>query len=217
MSEAQDSKSTIRADTGARHHRKYTSRNPVQIYVLERFVAAAAREINRLRPSTILEFGTGEGFFLERLLQHGAQLQSVLGIDLRAEALSEARERCPACRFEEIDLLTWNQEPQSFDMVIASEVLEHLGDPGRYLQRLVALTRGHLLLTVPQEPWFQIMNLMRGRDIRRLGNHPEHVNRWSLRAFKRFVAGYAEIETAYTVFPFILVVARPRADRSPAK
>jgi len=216
VSEPQDAKSTIRADTGARHHRKYASRNPVQVYVLDRFVAAAAREINRLQPSTILEFGTGEGFFLERLLQHGARLQSVLGIDLRGEALSEARERCPSCRFEQIDLLEWDQEPRSFDLVIASDVLEHLDEPGRYLERLVPLTRGHLLLTVPLEPWFQIMNLIRGRDIMRLGNHPEHVNRWSLRAFKRFVNRYAEIETAYTVFPFSLVVARPRTSRSPA-
>lgn len=216
MSEAKYRKTTIRADTGVRHQRKYASRNPVQIYVLERFVAAAAGEINRLSPSTILEFGTGEGFFLERLLKHGAKLPSVLGIDLRADALTEARERCPSCRFEQIDLLDWDREPQSFDMVIASEVLEHLDDPGRYLERLVSLARGQLLLTVPQEPWFQIMNLIRGRDIRRLGNHPEHVNRWSLRTFKRFVSDYAEIETAYTVFPFILVVARPRAIGAPS-
>ena len=66
MSEAKSPKTTIRADTGERHQRKYASRNPVQIYVLERFVAAAAREINRLSPSSILEFGTGEGFFLNR-------------------------------------------------------------------------------------------------------------------------------------------------------
>lgn len=208
-------RSTIREDTTARHKHKYANRNPFQVFVLQRFIAAAAREIDRLRPDTTLDFGTGEGFFLERLLERGAPLKSVLGIDLREDALSEARRRCPSCEFEKADLLSWQKEPSSFDLVIASEVLEHLPDPGRYLQSLVRLSRGHLLLTVPLEPWFQLLNLMRGRDIRRLGNHPEHVNRWGLRGFKRFVSGYAEVERAYTVFPFTLVIARPRPPAGP--
>ena len=208
---------TIRGDTGQRHRRKYESRNPVQVWVLERFASAAAREIERLSPETVLDFGCGEGYFLERVLARGAHMPSVLGIDLRAEALTEARERCPSFAFEEVDLLSWDREPQSFDLVIASEVLEHLEAPDRYLRKLVELSRGHLLLTVPLEPWFRLLNLLRGRDLLRLGNHPEHVNLWGFRAFRRFVEQFAEIERAYRVFPFTVVVARPRPEplRSP--
>jgi 2-polyprenyl-3-methyl-5-hydroxy-6-metoxy-1,4-benzoquinol methylase len=202
--------STIRPDTGERHERKYQSRNPFQVWVLRRFMNAVLREIEALQPDTVLDFGTGEGFFLQRLLEGGARPRSVLGIDLREDALRQARRRCPSCEFEQVDLLTWEHTPASFDLVIASEVLEHLEDPGRYLKKLVELSRGHLLLTVPFEPWFQILNLIRGRDIGRLGNHPEHVNRWGFRGFKRFVASHAGIESAYTVFPF--TVARPRPD-----
>jgi hypothetical protein len=68
---------------------------------------------------------------------------------------------------------------------------------------------GCLLLTVPTEPWFQIANLLRGRHLARLGNHPEHVNRWSFSKFCGFVADQAEISRAYRVFPFTVVVARP--------
>jgi hypothetical protein len=93
--------------------------------------------------------------------------------------------------------------------VIASQVLEHLPDPVSALKRLVDLSSERLLLTVPAEPWFQIVNLARGRHLARLGNHPEHVNRWSFSKFGRLVSNHAQIVRAYRVFPFTVVVAKP--------
>jgi hypothetical protein len=57
-----------------------------------------------------------------------------------------------------------------------------------------------MLLTVPCEPRFKFLNLARGRDVLRLGNHPEHVNQWSHSTFSAFVAARAKIERAWTVF-----------------
>jgi hypothetical protein len=91
---------------------------------------------------------------------------------------------------------------------VASQVLEHLPEPEIFLERLAAFSNKHLLLTVPWEPWFRTINLIRGRDIKRLGNHPEHINLWGLRGFERLVSKYATVEKAYTVFPFIVVVAK---------
>ena len=95
-------------------------------------------------------------------------------------------------------------------MVLASQVLEHLHEPERYLARLVALCSGTLVLTVPHEPWFQLMNLIRGRDLIRLGNHPEHINHWNAASFSAFVAPYAEVQRMRTIFPFLIAVATPR-------
>ena len=53
---------------------------------------------------------------------------------------------------------------EQFDLVVASEVLEHLYEPERFLERLCRLSRGPVLLTVPHEPWFRLCNLLRGRD-----------------------------------------------------
>jgi SAM-dependent methyltransferase len=200
---------TLRDDTGARHRRKYASRNPVQRLVLDRFFVEVARELRALQPRRALEFGCGEGLFLQRLEQLGLRLPELTGIDLREEAITEARQRCPGYGFEVKDLLSWEVPERSFDVVIASQVLEHLPDPDLFLARLVSLCSGHLLLTVPLEPWFRLLNLARGRDLTRLGNHPEHVNHWGHRAFTRFVSRHALVERSSVVFPFIVVVARP--------
>lgn len=204
---------TIREDTGRRHAHKYSNPNPIQRLVLDRFFQAVAEEVRVIAPQRTLDFGTGEAFLLERLARLGVRFPSLLGVDLREDALAQARVRCPDYEFRCQNLLAWDPAPELFDLTIASEVLEHLTQPERYLERLVGLTRGRLLLTVPWEPWFSLMNLLRGRDLMRLGNHPEHVNQWTGRSFLRFVEPYVQVERLRTVFPFLIVVARPHVTR----
>ena len=201
--------STIRYDTTERHLRKYSNRNPFHRLAMRRFFDRIAVELLALQPNTALEFGCGEGFFLKEVRERGVVFGDYVGLDLREGALATARSLHPHDRFERVDLFQWLAPVPGFDLVIASQVLEHLPQPGRALDRLVDLCSGQLLLTVPLEPWFRILNLLRGRDLRRLGNHPEHVNLWTFSRFREFVADHAEVVRAYRVFPFTVVVARP--------
>jgi trans-aconitate methyltransferase len=205
---------TIRHDTTERHRQKYANKNPLHRFALDRFFDAVAREVRTLHPATTLEFGCGDGLFLQKLKDRHVLFEQLCGVDLRTDAIEHARHLHPDYRFECRDLLDWDLAGGSFDLVIASEVLEHLPEPARFLERMIHLSRRHLLLTVPWEPWFRLMNLLRGRDIGRLGNHPEHVNLWSFAGFVNFVASQAEVVRAYTVFPFTIVLAEKRGDGS---
>ena len=200
---------TIRDDTTARHLWKYTNRNPFHRLALRRFFDRIAGEILEMNPDRVLDFGCGEGLFLKEIEARGVELDDYVGIDLREDALQTARSYHPRHRFELVDISQWHSPAASFDLVIACQVLEHLPDPVSALRRLVGLSSERLLLTVPTEPWFQIVNLARGRHLARLGNHPEHVNRWSFSKFGRLVSNHAEIVRAYRIFPFTLVVAKP--------
>ncbi|EKD82686.1 MAG: hypothetical protein ACD_39C01154G0004 [uncultured bacterium] len=202
-------KTTIRSDTTERHIRKYANQNFLHQFVLGRFLDAVAAEIRVLGRGKVLDFGCGEGFFWQEMERRGLGHLDVTGIDLRSDALEKAEQLFPDYHFIKQDLLTW--EPgEKFDLVIASQVLEHLPEPGLFLDKLVSLTRGYLLLTVPWEPFFRISNLLRGRDIWRLGNHPEHINLWGARKFASFVSSHAEIVKSRRVFPFQLIVCRPK-------
>jgi len=200
-------KSTIQHDTTARHLRKYSNQNLIHKFTLGRFFDKVADEVQRIQPENTLEFGCGEGLFLEQLKKRKVIFPHLTGIDLRKDSIIFAQDLHPEYFFQCIDLFDF--EPKhSFDLVIASQVLEHLIDPGLFLGKLVTLSRNLLLLTVPWEPWFQLMNLIRGRDISRLGNHPEHVNLWTVRGFKKFVCQHAKLLHVTTVFPFIIIVAK---------
>ena len=160
-----------------------------------------------MQPDNVLEFGCGEGLFLRELKRRGVMFKSYLGLDIRHDAIVMAKELHPEYTFVEADFLSWDHPTGSFDLVICSQVLEHLLQPEIYLQHLAVFSSKNLLLTVPWEPWFRLMNLLRGRDIRRLGNHPEHVNHWGVGQFAQLVKPYAHITDVTTVFPFILVAA----------
>lgn len=201
---------TIRDDTTARHVAKYTNRNPLHRLALGRFLDHMAEQLRELAPRTVLEFGCGEGLLLQALEERGVQLADYTGIDLRADAIAAARALHPGHRFEHADLFEWHGIPGGYDLVVASQVLEHLPEPGPALERLAALAGDRLLLTVPHEPWFRLLNLLRGRDLARLGNHPEHVNLWSASSFRTFVEDHAEHVRSRAIFPFTVVVARPR-------
>lgn len=168
-----------------------------------------ATEIDGLDPGSVLDFGCGEGFLVDKLAERGVSLKNYCGLDLRDDALDAARTRNPENEYVKADIFDWPTDDRQFDLVVASEVMEHLIDPEKFLPRLAALSSGHVLLTVPHEPWFQLANLARGRDLIRLGNHPEHINHWNLKTFTEFVGSSMTIIKSYTVFPFVYVVAQP--------
>ena len=158
----------------------------------------------------MLDFGCGEGYILDMMAEREVAVPSYEGLDLRADALTEARRRWPNTSFTEANLFDPAYDQKRYHTVMALEVLEHLFEPEKVLRRLVSMADEYVLLTVPNEPWFQLMNLVRGRDLIRLGNHPEHINHWNKATFAAFVEPYAEIVDVTTRFPFVILVAKPR-------
>ncbi len=201
---------TIREDTGRRHAHKYANKNPLHRLALGRFHDEMADVFRTLKPSSVLDFGCGEGFLVDKLSERGVEVSGYLGLDLREDAIAEAKSRHPEKSFVCADIFEWEAPAEGFDLVVASQVMEHLIEPERFSPRLGALASGRVLLTVPHEPWFQLVNLARGRDLIRLGNHPEHVNHWNASTFEAFLAPSLEVERMWTAFPFVFALAAPK-------
>lgn len=70
------------------------------------------------------------------------------------------------------------------------------------------MTTHRVLVTVPHEPYFQICNLLRGRDVARFGNHPEHVQHWGRRSFRGFMSDLVTVEHFASEFPFLMALGK---------
>ena len=147
---------------------------------------------------------------VDALAERQVELRGYEGLDLRADAIADARSRWPSHKFTTADVFDAEFDERRYDVVMALEVLEHLYEPAKVLKRLVSLTRDRLILSVPHEPWFQLVNLARGRDFIRLGNHPEHVQHWNPQTFAEFVSRDADVISVRRSFPFIVLTASPR-------
>ena len=98
---------------------------------------------------TVLDVGCGKAELAYDLAE-GAGAR-VTGIDINHEALAFARSRFASDRLElvEADARTWAPD-RSFDVVVLSNVLEHIDDRVGFLQRLVETARpSRLLIRVP--------------------------------------------------------------------
>jgi len=194
------------------NEQKYESRNPILRMLVARFHRRIAEIVAPLRPATVLDAGCGEGYLARYLLDHLEGIR-LWGVDASERAIARARQRCPEATFEVASVDSFDAGGKSFDLVVCSEVLEHLESPERALARLASLAGSHALLTVPWEPWFRLANLARGKYLRNLGNHPEHVQQWTRRGFVRVVEPHFEPLLVEVCFPWTILLGRPRAER----
>jgi hypothetical protein len=69
-------------------------------------------------------------------------------------------------------------------------------------------TRGHLLVSVPREPLWRMLNVARGAYVRDLGNTPGHLNHWSKRSFTKLLSRYGEVAERRSPFPWTMLLVR---------
>lgn len=186
---------------------KYVSPNPLRKMFLLPFQNRFLAAVVSVKPKDILEVGAGEGYLLEQIHRRLPDTRLV-GLDVSVSAVAEGKRIFPHLDLRQGDIYRLNEPDHAWDLVIASEVLEHLDRPADGLRELVRVARRHVLLSVPWEPWFRLMNLARGQHLRRWGNHPEHVNNWTPGAFRRFVSQQLAVERVIPAYPWTIILAR---------
>lgn len=189
---------------------KYQSKNPLQRELIRRFVARLHALFLEAGPvESVLEVGVGEGF-LSGYLSEKLPEKTFTGVDVREEDLARLRAKVPRITTHAASIYDVGQIPGRYDLVICAEVLEHVDDPDRALSALASLRPKHLLLTVPHEPWFLLSNLLRGKNLTRLGNDPEHVQLFTARRFRTLLERHLVIERLTRSYPWLLALGRPK-------
>ncbi|MBU1087968.1 MAG: class I SAM-dependent methyltransferase [Candidatus Omnitrophica bacterium] len=192
------------------NYKKHTSKNPLQKFLIEKFYQNLLQIIGSLKPEIILDAGCGEGFTLARLKKEsiGKHLE---GIDSSLNAISLGKKNYPSLSLKQSDIYNLPYNDNSFDLVICSEVLEHLEHPAKALAEIVRVSKKYCILSVPNEPIFMISNFLRGKNLPRWGNDIEHVNHWSKFGFEKFVKEKGlKLLVMKTSFPWILVLGEKK-------
>ena len=189
------------------NYRKHTAKNPLQKWLIDRFYAALLDELETLHPQTILDAGCGEGFTLARIRLYGIRAK-LEGIDIRQEAIELGRKIHPELTLREGSVYELPYEDNAFDVVLCSEVLEHLEDPERALAEIRRVARRYCIITVPHEPFFMMANMLRGKNLTRWGNDIEHIQHWSSQGIARLAGQYMAVEKVRNPFPWTIVIGK---------
>jgi len=125
----------------------------------------------------------------------GAEAQ---GMEISAAAVDRARRAHPACSFQvhSIDERPWPVPAQSFDVVVAFEVIAHLPWPRELLEGAAGVLRsgGHLALTTPYHGLVKNLALDALSFDRHFNVDGEHLRFFSDRALRRLLS-----ESGFTV------------------
>jgi len=145
----------------------------------------------------LLDIGSGQGDFLAMVARSGGVRRSV-GFELSEVGVSISRVKVPTATFHQVDLFAPPAEVSCLehqaDVVVCSEVIEHVDDPTGFCRRVRSYLKpgGRLLVTVPGGP-------MSAFD--RYIGHRRHYDRTSVR--RLLDAAGLEVEAVRLAgFPF---------------
>lgn len=188
---------------------KHSSSNPIQQWLIGRFNAQLIRCLHACGNITsIFDVGCGEGFSLAMIKKSGSRA-ALSGIDYSDDALALGRKQFPDLNLKKGDIYALDAADRSIDLVLCTEVLEHLVKPETALSEIVRVSRRYVLVSVPHEPWFMLANFLRVKYVTRWGNHPEHINHWSRDSFVQLLRSAGlEIVSIHNPFPWTMVLAR---------
>jgi 2-polyprenyl-3-methyl-5-hydroxy-6-metoxy-1,4-benzoquinol methylase len=199
------------AIAGGNLYPKYTVRNPIARMLVDRFQATLLDLARRSGARQVHEVGCGEGFLSTLLAERGF---IVRGSDIAAPAIAAARrraaERSLPATFRVADLHDLAPDVDGAELVVCCEVLEHLSDPDRGLETLARLAQPHLIVSVPREPLWRLLNIARGRYWRDLGNTPGHLQHWSTDGLVALLGRHVEVRLVRTPLPWTMALCRRR-------
>ena len=182
---------TRRAATAPNITRRNTRRAYERVYgddrLLNEYLAPArvafyvevAEIVATERPRSVVDVGCGTGNLLREVVERAAP-DRVVGIDYAAAGVRRAQRLVPSGEFHAQSLYSVILA-ETFDLVLCTEVLEHLNDPRGAMDLLMRLcaTSGTIVITVPdgaQDEW------------------EGHRNFWSEGELEDFLQKYGDVE-----------------------
>jgi len=191
------------------YYDKYHTRNPIARHLMEGFLSSFDALTEKTGARRAYEVGCGEGNLSMRLHDRG---WDVRGSDLETVSVTEANQQCAqrgiTPKFETCSLFDLKPAQASAELIVCCEVLEHVPDTDRALSILRSLANPYLLVSVPREPIWRMLNLARGKYLKDLGNTPGHIQHWSSASFISLLEASMTVVEIRKPLPWTMVLCR---------
>jgi 2-polyprenyl-3-methyl-5-hydroxy-6-metoxy-1,4-benzoquinol methylase len=186
---------------------KYGSTNPVVRRLMAGFEGALQELFELSAPGSVLDVGCGEGVLVQRWAKQLGEGR-VVGIDLEEESIQAgwAERQAPNLEYRVVRDAGLPFADDEFELASAIEVLEHVPDPEHTVAEMARCARSHLLVSVPREPLWRMLNVARGAYWSELGNTPGHLNHWSRRTFVELLSRHGRVVEVRTPFPWTMLL-----------
>lgn len=189
---------------------KYSNQNPIAHYLINNFFKSIQSIIKSIpKQANILEIGCGPGESTKRIVSaldgHDFEASE---FDQRFVSFHQKNNFPVPIRQESVYEL--QRKDNEYHCLIMLEVLEHLENYELALSELCRVSNQELVISVPHEPIWRILNCLRGKYLKDLGNTPGHINHWSKRQFIKLLEKYCDVKQIYTPIPWLIAHCQVR-------
>jgi 2-polyprenyl-3-methyl-5-hydroxy-6-metoxy-1,4-benzoquinol methylase len=178
-------------------------------YDLERRVEVVFQDLlpEDLQGKCLLDAGCGTGWFSLRATQRGAKVTS---IDVGLNLLEQVSSKCSTRRMVG-DICHLGFADGSFDIVVSSEVIEHVPEPRKAVAELARVLKpgGLLALTTPNRIWHFAITFANRIGVRPYEGHENLVDYSSLVKWVSQEGLVIESHFGFHLFPFVTPLAYP--------
>jgi 2-polyprenyl-3-methyl-5-hydroxy-6-metoxy-1,4-benzoquinol methylase len=186
------------------YYDKFNTSNPIARRLMTGFMQAFYELYASIEVESILEIGCGEGYMLNAMNQHDNL--RLHGFDLDIPLLQDAQINSPISLLSMMDGHHIAYQSYAFDLVVATEVLEHVFYPDKVLAEAQRVSRRYAIFSVPREPVWRMLNMLRGKYWSDFGNTPGHIQHWSTSSFVALVEQYFHVIKVHQPLPWTMLL-----------
>jgi len=188
---------------------KYEDSNVISKYLVNNYFKAVKKLIFKTTNVKFAhEIGAGEGRSTMRISEMVPQLSAS---EYVPNLISIAIRNNPDLTIFQESVYSLQYNNDKVDLVFLLEVLEHLDYPEIALEELKRISSRYLILGVPREPLWRVLNMCRLKYIKDLGNTPGHLNHWSKSSLIKLIeAKYGKVIAIETPIPWTIVLAEKK-------
>lgn len=197
---------------GGNLYNKYESVNPVARVLMRSFMGALDDLVDRIVGDIegIIDAGCGEGYISTRIATSTGLSVAAFDASLEAIEAAQLHNSHPLVTYSVTDIDAAAVVMQPVGLVLCLEVLEHLKEPETALDCLAALSSNFIIVSVPREPLWRLLNLARGAYLSSMGNTPGHMQHWSTTAFVNLVSRRFDVLAVRTPLPWTMLLCRKK-------
>ncbi len=194
---------------------KYTESGKIGNMLLDNYFKSVDKLLKKIGKKEIqdfkvLEVGCGAGYSTKRIRSMLPKGVVFSASDFEKENVAEAKENLGEdFVVTEEDIYNLERKDKSIDVIFLLEVMEHLQSPDDALAELKRVGKKYVIIGVPREPIWRILNMLRLKYWSSLGNTPGHIQHWSKTSLLKFLKSRGfEVVAVENPLPWSIVLVR---------
>lgn len=186
---------------------KYENTNFISKFLVDNYFKSVEKLVNKIKPlHSAHEIGCGEG---RSTIKLNKIISNLTASEFVENLVPIARKNNPDIAIFQESVYELQYENDSVDLVFLLEVLEHLDYPKLALQEIKRVSSKFLILGVPREPIWRILNMCRFKYVKDFGNTPGHLNHWPKHSITRLIEQeYGKVIAIESPLPWTIVLAK---------